>query len=337
MNLCSGFFSPVLTLVVAVMSLCPEINPVIHATDRTSAIKFEHAVVFGTPVTGPLGKVVGVRIPLKRAGRLFLLEGTIDKVIGNFILDTGAAGLVLNKTYFRNFISLDDVEGGGVTGSTGQVNRATAKHLQVADLGYDNISADVTPLGHLENRRGVKILGLFGISMMQNLQVIIDLRNNALQLFKLDRNGNTLNPDFQKVRFDVVQKVEEFRNILFVKASIGGKMLDFCLDTGAESNVMSLDLPKKAMNTVNVTRRSGLRGAGSMESEVLYGNMTDFVLGARQFSPMETILCSLSEMSAKYEYPIDGMLGYDFFSKGRIFINMAKNEMGICLNKEEKP
>ncbi len=41
-------------------------------------------------------------------------------------------------------------------------------------------------------------------------------------------------------------------------------------------------------------------------------------------------------MSQKYEYPIDGMLGYDFFAKGRICINLVKKEMGICLTKGVK-
>jgi len=69
---------------------------------------------------------------------------------------------VLNKTYFRNSIAVDDEEGGGVTGQTGQVARISVRRMQIADMVYQNVSADVTPLGHLEKRRGVRILGLFG-------------------------------------------------------------------------------------------------------------------------------------------------------------------------------
>jgi hypothetical protein len=59
-------------------------------------------------------------------------------------------------------------------------------------------------------------------------------------------------------------------------------------------------------------------------------------MGNRQMVPMETILCSLTAMSQKYGYPIDGMLGYDFFAKGKIYINLVKKEMGICLNQETR-
>jgi hypothetical protein len=64
--------------------------------------------------------------------------------------------------------------------------------------------------------------------------------------------------------------------------------------------------------------------------------MSDFTLGNRKFTSMETVLCSLRALSEKYGYPIDGMLGYDFFSQGKIYINLVKKEMGICLRTEEK-
>jgi len=336
MNCCKGFFLTLKTHLVVCLSALSLTCMASTGGVQPSPVTVESLVFTCTPITGPLGNTVGVTIPLKRAGRLFLIEATLDHVTGNFILDTGASGLVLNKTYFRNSIPVDNEEGGGVTGSTGQVSRTTVKHLQVADLSYQNIAADVMPLGHLENRRGVKILGLFGMSMLLNMEMVIDLRNNELQLLRLDKSGNTVEPGFPKIKFDILQKIDEYGNIMFVRASIGGKLLGFCLDTGAESNVMSIDLPKKALSTITITRRSSLNGVGSDENEVLYGTLNDFLMGTRQIATMETILCSLSDMARQYGYPIDGMLGYDFFSKGKIYINLIKKEIGICLKPEGK-
>ena len=300
-------------------------------------ILMDGVYLFGTPIADPQGNFIGVTIPLKRVGRLLLLEGTIDNVIGNFILDTGSSGLVLNKTYFRNYILIEDEEGGGVTGSTGIIARVNVKRLAVAGLIYTNIPADVTPLGHLENRRGVKILGLFGMSLLKNLEIVIDSRNSELQLYKLDKDGNRVGTPAPEVKFDITHKIEQFRNIMFVKASIGGKALYFCLDTGAESNVLSIDAPKQVLGTVSITRRSNLQGVGSDDGEVLFGTMNDFIMGNKKFSSMETILCSLKSLSNKYGYPVDGMLGYDFFTTGKIYINLVKKEMGICFKPEEKP
>ena len=94
-------------------------------------------------------------------------------------------------------------------------------------------------------------------------------------------------------------------------------------------------ISKKVLGTVTITRRSGLSGAGEGRGEVLYGTLNEFSMGNRQMVPMETIVCSMVAMAQKYEYPIDGMLGYDFFTKGKIYINLVKKEMGICLKTED--
>jgi len=304
--------------------------------ERVPAL-LESVTISGSSISDQQGNFVGVTIPLRRVGRLFLLEGTINNISGNFILDTGASGLVLNKTYFRNSIPVDDEEGGGVTGATNSVARINVKRLLVSDLLYSNIPADVTSLGHLENRRGVKILGLFGMSLLKNVEIVIDVRNNELQIYSLDKRGNRVSSASPADKFDIIQKVEEFHHVIFVKASIGGKILDFCLDTGAESNVLSTDAPKNALSKVTITRRSNLQGVGEDRGEVLFGTLNEFLMGNHQILNMETIICSLAAMAQKYEYPIDGMLGYDFFVKGKVHINLVKKEMSICLKEEDKP
>jgi predicted aspartyl protease len=241
---------------------------------------------------------------------------------------------VLNKTYFRKYLSSEGGAAGGVTGSTASVGHIRIKRVDIAGLGYDNLQADVTSLGHIENRRGVKILGLFGFSMLRNLEIVIDLNRSELRLFRIDKSGNRISP-VRRGKFDIIQKIEQRQDVLFVQAKIGGKMLDFCLDTGAESNVLNSFSPKKVLSTVSVQRRSGLVGAGTARSEVLYGVMNDFTFGDHRMADMQTIITSLENMSESYGFPIDGMLGYDFFSQGEICVNMVKKELGVWLAKKE--
>jgi hypothetical protein len=264
------------------------------------------------------------------------MEGTANGVTGNFILDTGASGLVLNKTYFRNSIVVEEEEAGGVTGSIGSIERLHVKKMQVSDLIYSAISADVAPLGHLENRRGIKILGLFGMNLLQQTEIVLDLRNNELQVYKVDRHGNRPGKSGPAAEFDILKKLRIVKNVLFVTATVGGKELDFAHDTGAESNLLHTGIPKQSMNTINITRRSTLRGSGSAQGEILMGTLTEFTFGSKQLGPMDAAVCNLNAMSSKYGFPIDGMLGYDFFMKGKIFLNLVRKEIGICLIPEGK-
>jgi predicted aspartyl protease len=286
--------------------------------------------------TGPMGELESVVIPLKRIGRLFLIEAKIDNTVGNFLFDTGAAQLVLNSTYFRKYMTTNGGEGGGITGTTGAIQHVQIKKLDIAGLVYNDLTADVTDLGHIENRRGVKVLGLFGVCMLKGMEMVIDINQNELRLYRLDKTGNRMSVQKTEFRADVTEKIELYHNILFVKVRIGGKLLDFCLDTGAESNVLNSFASRKVLSTVTILRRSDLMGVGSGEAEVLLGKLNDFVLGEYPIRDMQTIIANLDELSASYGYPIDGMLGYDFFEKGEVCINLVKNELKISFTKTGK-
>ncbi|MBN1200163.1 MAG: aspartyl protease family protein [Bacteroidales bacterium] len=310
-------------------------EPVVIVSDDEGNPVFTVSILIpGRVVTDPQGNVLSVIIPLKKVGRLLLLEAIIDGKIGNFILDTGSTSLVLNETYFRDYVPINDVEGGGITGSTGSAYRVRIKNLKLSDLNYDNLFAEVTNLGHIENRRGVQLFGLFGMNLIKNMEIMIDSRNSELQLHKLDKAGNRLKPPTSKIIYDITGRVDEHGNMISVAVEVGEKNLDFCLDTGAESNVLDISSPQKVLSTVTILRRSSLQGSGSGSNEVLLGEISDIRIQGKNIGKMNVILTNLSGLSQKYGYPINGMLGYDFFEKGKIFINLTKHELGIILNKE---
>ena len=281
----------------------------------------------------PLGDFQSITIPLKRAGRLFLIEAQVDGQIGNLVFDTGASGLVLNRTYFRKYVTEEKPAGGGITGGPDKMHRIKISRIDISGLYYKDLYADVTDLGHIENRRGVKILGLFGLDMITRFEVIFDANNNELQLIRVDKNGLRLDKTKPGITFDFTQSIETQHNIMTIKGMIGDKTLNFCLDTGAESNVLSSTIPKKVMNTVQINRRSSMGGAGAATVEVLYGTMQDFEFGKHQFGNMETVVTSLDAMCESYGCNIDGMLGYDFWQKGIFRINFEKKEISFSLGK----
>jgi predicted aspartyl protease len=283
----------------------------------------------------PLGDFQSLTIPLKRAGHLFLIEAKIDGQVGNLIFDTGASGLVLNKTYFRKYASDEKPAGGSITGSFDKIARIMIGRIDIYGLYYEKIGADLTDLGHIENRRGVKILGLFGLNMINDFEVIFDANRSELQLNRIDKQGNRIDAATQSIKFDFTQKIETNHNIMLVKGKIGDKMMTFCLDTGAESNVISSNVSKKVMSTITITRRSSMGGASAASVEALYGTMKEFEFGNRQFGYMETVVTSLDAMSEAYGCKIDGMLGYDFWQKGIFCFNFGKNEISFSFAKGE--
>lgn len=275
-------------------------------------------------------------IPLKRVGNLFMIDANVDNQIGNLIFDTGAMGLVLNKTYYRNHVIEDSQPSNGINGSISNVSYVNIDRLEFSDLTFKNTRADLTDLGHIENRRKVKILGLLGLSLIKDFEIIIDVNNSQLQLFRIDKKGNRLNKTEKSFQSDITQPIQSTNNIIFLKGMIGGKKLNFCMDTGSETNVISNRSSKEVLKSITITRRSSLQGSGSKKSEVFYGTMNNFVYINKELTGMETIITNLDNLCEAYGVQIDGVLGYDFLNKGSVCINLNKKQLGICFLKTEK-
>jgi len=274
-----------------------------------------------------------ITIPLKTAGRLFMVDAVIDGQTGNLIFDTGASGVVLNTTYFRKYVRTNSQNSNGITGRVDKVTTININSLKISETELKKFQASLADLGHIENSKGVKVLGLFGFEIFRNFEIVIDVNRQVMTLYKADKQGNRIFKSGTPFTADYTQKIESSKNIVFLKGTIAGKELRFCLDTGAETNAISSHLNKTVLQTIAITNKSNLQGVGSSVSEVLLGTMSDFRFGDRELSPMKTIIKNLDALCEVYEVKIDGMLGYDFLKKGTICINFAKKQFGITYTK----
>lgn len=277
-----------------------------------------------------------INIPLIRAGKLLLIEAKIDDQIGNLVFDTGAEGIVLNSTYFRDYVKNESHPSQGVNGFVGTVENITVDNIDIGDLAFRSIRADLIELGHIENSKGIKILGLFGFNYLRNYEVVIDVNNSQLTLIKLDKKGNRIANNKELFKADKIEPISESHNIVFFSGEIANNKVKFCLDTGAEISSISSSLPKGILNTISITRRIKLMGAGSTKREVLYGIINDFKFSNINCSGMETILTNLSSLETVYSTQFGGVVGFDFLKQGVFSINIRKKQMGICITNTEE-
>jgi hypothetical protein len=111
-------------------------------------------------------------LPFSRAGNLILIKAKADSTEGNFILDTGCPGLVLNITYFRHYnrTSEPGAENTGINGVSAALEHTVVKNFYWGALTQNNIKADLANLGAIENSKGIKILGLVGMEFFKELR-----------------------------------------------------------------------------------------------------------------------------------------------------------------------
>lgn len=283
----------------------------------------------------PQGDFDVLAIPLKRVQNLYLIEARIDTIIGNFILDTGAPRLVLNKTYFTSGRPSPGNTQYGITGGANTVLNTTIDSLIISELFYTSVDADIVNLGHLENARGVRILGLLGASLFNQMEMELDLRNDLLYLYKLDEKGNRL-VGIDTSKSDLVLPLVMYNDIAFVEGKIGTKKLKFCLDTGAEKNVLSESVSNKVLSHFSLTKSGSLTGSGGSGTLVLSGAIDSVQLGGKYFKEMPFLLTNLSYLELVYGTSLSGILGYDFLAQGKVRINVKKNELSMYFYKPEQ-
>jgi hypothetical protein len=272
-------------------------------------------------------------IPFSRVGNLIIIRAKADTLEGNFIFDTGAPGLVLNLTYFRNYTTVEhyaDVQG-GVTGSVESGGRIAMDSFSFAPVRYSRLEADRINLGHIENSKGIKILGLLGMQLFKKFEIIIDYENSVIYMHLLTKkDGRNYKSDLLKDTSKYVETAIDFiENKLITYAYSAGKKLSFVLDTGAESNLIDSRLPAKVLDGITVSRRVFITGTGSARVEALSGSMSDIKIGSYDINRLPVIVTNLEKLCYAYDRCLDGMLGFDFFSQQKIGFNFVKRKMYI--------
>lgn len=284
----------------------------------------------------PHGDFKTLVLPIKRAHNLILIEGTIDSIQGNFILDFGSPYLVLNATYFRDYRTDYSRIAASASGIAGYARRTDVEQLDLGGLVYEDLDADVTELGNIENSRGVQILGLLGVNLFTDFEVELDLKQSILKLHRLDKQGLPLKSISISAETPSIQMpIQVYNNIILLEGAIAGKKLRFTLDTGAEVNLLDKRVNRKVLAKLKIIRTTFLSGSSGGRVEVLDGEMTEMEVGGVMLRNMRTLVTDLSALEEGYGVPIDGMLGYGFLSQGVVWINFHRKELRILLYNEQ--
>ena len=276
----------------------------------------------------PKGDFKKLVIPVKRVGNLIIVEATVDGIRGNFIFDTGAPYLVLNATYFRDYEEDNQHMATDVNGNVVPQKITKVERLKVLGMHYENLEADVSDLSAIENRRGIQILGLLGVNLFMRMEIELDMRNEQLIVYRVDREGRRLEAPYLATENEFRKSFSLENNAIIAQGSIDSLELDLCFDTGAEALLLDNDLPAKAYEQMRITRTIELNGAGGSSAEVLVGAIRKLEFGP-DLENCQIMIADLEEIGRAYGHPVDGFVGYDLLRKGSVCINFKTQELII--------
>ena len=273
-------------------------------------------------------------IPFTRVGNLIVIKGKVDTTEGNFILDTGAPYLVLNETYFRHYPQSpqQDTELQSAIGTErSTISKTTVGVFELGEMKYKKLEADLVPLGHIENSRGIKILGLLGIELFTRCEMIIDFEKGYIYLHRIGRKESSTYKHvllLEQSAYDEIP-IDLMDNRIVTEIELAGKKRKFIVDCAAESNILHSKLPQNVYDLITITRRVVLTGSGAKKVEALYGDLKGMKIGRQELSSLPVLITNLENTCFSYNGCIDGVLGFNFLSLHRIGFNFVTRKMYI--------
>lgn len=272
-------------------------------------------------------------LPFNRVGNLILLKAKVDTTEGNFILDTGAPYLVLNLTYFRDYPIEVQADGQqtSISGRGDFIYKTKIGQLSFGTMNFHKIEADVTNLGNIENAKGLKILGLLGLELFRQCELIVDFEKSQIHLHRIGKKESAtyshpvLN-DTSKYR---TFPIDFTKDRMTTTTVVAGKKLKLVIDCAAESSILDSRLPDKILELITITRRVKLTGPGNSKVDALYGNLASMKMGTQQIENLPVTIINLAYTCFTDDMCINGVLGFDFLSQHKIGFNFVNRKMYI--------
>lgn len=274
-----------------------------------------------TPYTYTNSAMSSRTIEFEAVGGLIVVPAIVDGVEQKFILDTGAPALLLNE------VPTNLLENYEVVGVGGKKDIGTRKVSNFAWAGTQTTDVEVYQLNlqHIEYLTGLDLGGLIGYEALENYELYIDYSENKVILFDEKARKTFKEKKVKRVMYFTMEE-----HFIVVNVKVGGKMMKFALDTGAEVNLINQaaiseikekHYTKEQSTQISGTTTSVQEGHSYAVDRVKYGTKK---LDDHKFTAMDLTFFNLIK-----EGRIDGFLGYPFLNQYTISINFEKKKLYI--------
>lgn len=250
-------------------------------------------------------------VPFELASRLIVVQATVNGVSGNFLFDSGAPSIILNRASFTQeqveTRPLDHVMPAGAGGAMQDVTAAADLTVELGGLVMTSQRGLMADLSHLAESVGIPLVGLIGQDVMAPFQLSFDYANVELTLLRLGPDNQPVAPTGAGAPTLVVD-LEMHGHIPVVPVIIGGQVLRMGLDSGAAGAMIFTRLQESLTDHYTFLRRDEMKGA---DTAVQMGDVVRFdrvQLGSITYDDM-TFRFNDIIGNGVHEPPFDGLLG----------------------------
>ena len=254
-----------------------------------------------------------VTIPFQVINGLIIVEAEIDDRVGNYIFDTGAEELILNKEVRSGKTLFSSINGDLAT------EEVNINLLKIGNLTHSRIKAYSTDLGSMESYLNISLQGVIGCSLFMPRKIKIDFDAKEIVL---STTNDLISDRISFVRFEMMDGVP------VCPVDIEGRPYLFGFDTGATMHVFDQggydNIKDHFMDTgldTYVTTGTGEKTV----NEIL--SLNSFMLGNQEVHNAHFLMQDLSEFNKSMKQPISGVLSLTTLETKSIVIDLQEKRI----------
>ncbi len=256
-------------------------------------------------------------------GRLIAVTAEVEGVRGNFMIDTGATGFIINSRLHPN---LDDraqpldKASFGVNGKISNARKVTAKNFKWDALQAETIDGLYYDLSHLEESVGMELLGIIGADFLSQFTLQFDYKRKVMTLYSGDATKEWSTPPNQTIELDVLGHMPVFT------AQFGEYSLRLAIDSGAEGGMIFKKWEDRLQKQYEVVGQESLNGADQVSSMATKVELTEFRVDGIFYRGHKFML---ADLVFDHEVQIDGLVGYEFLSSYKTAIDIQGQKLYV--------
>ncbi len=258
-------------------------------------------------------------IPFTIVEGMMLVEAYIDNKKGNFIIDTGAPSLVLNKYPSSSTLSTSRGIGGGL-----QADEVVVKEFSWSSIHKRNLNAFKVDISHLELVSGKPIAGIIGYDILKEVELAVNYQTKTVQLSPVTKAIAGTTSPIAVIPFTMQG------HLPVIKVKIGKKKIKLALDTASESNILDSKYLKKINADLFLHLTKGeMQGVDQQIKEVTVATISGTRINEIALADMKYLFTNLNHLKSESNLYIDGLLGFPFFKQGKMSINYKEKKLYI--------
>jgi len=252
-------------------------------------------------------------IPFELINGLIIVKAEIDGMPGNYIIDSGSNGILLNTNSEKSDVSYQTLS------TTLEGSETKIETFKVGDFEAYELIAFSTDISNLEAYLDIQISGILGCSIFTPNSLGFDFRNSIMIISEnkseiIELKGLTSLP------YSVID------DLPLVDMEIAGNTYTFILDSGASSHFVDIDLLEIAGNTATTTGiEKSIVTAGGMDQRSLEYKITNCKIG-EQFTSLKAFEKDFAPISHTMEKEISGLLSLSKLSPDIVFFDLKSKK-----------